>query len=141
MIEKFELDDLLKQVFKAEKTPKLSAEEQAKKKEKAKEKKANQLSFSDKMRLGPEYLKRFKVDLDELWTSVDTNGDNFLDKTEARNFMEKLGQNVKPEDKGTLTMDNFDKQFNLYDEDKNGFLEKAEMCVFIKKMFKKEKKK
>lgn len=54
--------------------------------------------------------------------------------------MEELGQIVKPEDKGEFDMSKFDAMFKQYDEDKNGFLEKAEMCVFIKEMFKKAKK-
>ena len=37
-------------------------------------------------------------------------------------------------------MANFDKMFDQYDEDKNEVLEKGEMCVFLKKMFRKEKK-
>ena len=41
---------------------------------------------------------------------------------------------------GTYDAAKFDQLFKDYDEDKNGFLEKAEMCVFIKKTFKQEKK-
>lgn len=132
--------DLLKCVFIIPKPPKLSAEDQASKKEKAKGKKANLVSFADKSRLGPEYVKKFNGDLDELWKKVDNDGNMLLDKNEAKKFMEELGDIVKPEEKGIYDISNFDKLFKMYDEDTNGFLEKAEMCVFIKKMFKKQKK-
>ena len=91
--------------------------------------------------LGPDYVKRFNGNLDELWNKVDTNKDTYLDKVEAKKFMEELGKIVKPEEKGTYNMANFETQFDKYDEDKNGVLEKGEMCVFIKKMFTKNKKK
>lgn len=79
IIEKWEVAQLLQQVFKKEKPPKLSADEQAAKKEKAKTKKANQVGFSDKTRLGPDYLKRFNGDLDEIWARVDNDGNMLLD--------------------------------------------------------------
>ena len=60
-----------------------------------------------------------------------------LDKTEARNFIEELQKIVNSEMSGNYKPENFDKLFTQYDDDKNGYLEKKEMCVFIKKNFRK----
>ena len=67
MIEKHELVELIKSVYKEESAPTLSPEELAAKKAKARDKKVNKTPFADKLLLGPEYVKRFNGNLDDVW--------------------------------------------------------------------------
>ena len=99
---------------------------------------SNLKSFSDKALLGPNYLKRFNGNLDEIWDRVDVDGNKMLDKAETKNFIEELQKIVNPEMSGSYEPAKFDQLFKLYDDDKNGYLEKAEMTVFIQKSFRKE---
>ena len=101
---------------------------------------SNLKSFSDKALLGPNYIKRFNGNLDEIWDRLDLDKNKMFDKAETKNFMAELQLCVNPDMSGNFDPAKFDELFHKYDDDKNGFLEKAEMCVFIKKTFAQEKK-
>ena len=46
-----------------------------------------------------------------------------------------LKNQIKPERAVNYNESQFDELFNKFDEDKNGFIDKTEMAVFIKKIF------
>ena len=58
-----------------------------------------------------------------------------LDKKECKGFLEGLLKYLKEERRNNYNEANFEKIFDEYDEDKNGFIEKSEMAVLIKKTF------
>ena len=87
-----------------------------------------------------KYLKNYdlKLDksLDELYTSFDADKNGWLDKEEAKNFMNHLASAVDKERAKSYQKDKFNELFDEYDEDKNGFLSKSEIAQFIKISFK-----
>ena len=101
---------------------------------------SNLKSFSDKALLGEHYVKRFNGNLDEIWDRLDVDKNKMFDKEETKKFIAELQLCVNPEMSGTYDPEKFDQLFKEYDDDKNGYLEKCEMCVFIKKVFKQAKK-
>lgn len=127
-LEKSELAVLIKQVFKKSKA--------AKNMEKAKDKSKNKELLSKIM---ADYLTNIEGDIDEVWNKSDADGSGVLDKAECRNFMSELKKIVKSERAENYDEANFDKLFDQFDENKDGFMEKKEMAVFIKKTFKKTK--
>ena len=72
-----------------------------------------------------------------MWTAKDADGNGFLDKAEAKSFIEELQAHMKEERKDNYSPENFEKIFAQFDTDQNGYLEKAELAVLIKKVFKK----
>ena len=84
------------------------------------------------------YSVTFSKDLDQLWMQHDVDGSGWLDKSEAKLFIEKLVECIDDRERAALyDPQNFEIIFNQFDEDKNGFLEKSEMSVLIKKVFSK----
>lgn len=73
--------------------------------------------------------------LDELWGKHDADGNGFLDRDEAKPFLEDVKGLMSEEKAAFYNTNTFDVQFTKFDEDKNGFLEKSEMGVLIKKVF------
>lgn len=55
-----------------------------------------------------------------------------LDKEECRNFLNELKKVTIPERAENYKEENFEKLFDKFDEDKNGFMEKSELSVLIK---------
>jgi len=61
-----------------------------------------------------------------------------LDRAEAKTFLAEIKEHMAEERAGNYSEENFEKLFDKFDEDKNGFLEKFEMAVLLKKVFKKQ---
>ena len=74
-----------------------------------------------------------------MWKQHDIDGNGMLDRGEAKTFLGDLVQIISSERAQNYKEENFEALFTKFDEDKNGFLEKAEMAVFIKKVFRKPK--
>lgn len=81
------------------------------------------------------YAKNFSIDLDGLWKEMDKDGNLMLDKSECKSFIQIVTNFIAPERAQNYNAKDFTKLFNLYDEDKNGFISKSEMAVFLKKVF------
>ena len=64
---------------------------------------------------------------------IDKNG--YLDKKEALPFLDQVAQIIDEDRAKNYDRNNFEKLFEEFDEDKNGFLSKGEMATFIKKTF------
>ena len=58
-----------------------------------------------------------------------------LDKSETQRFLKMAKQYTNAERAQNYDETNFNKIFEEYDEDKNGFIEKGEMAVLLKKVF------
>ena len=79
--------------------------------------------------------------LDDLWAKSDKDGNGYLEKQEAQDFLEQIQTNLILPDRSTnFKKSNFSELFNNFDEDKNGHLDKGEMATLIKKVFKKQPK-
>ena len=74
-----------------------------------------------------------EADIDLLWESHDIDQNLMLDREEAKSFMDDVFKFL-PSEYYSQKQYNFDETFDKYDEDKNGFLEKYEMAVFLKKV-------
>lgn len=84
--------------------------------------------------------KGFKEDfelakLDEMWVTHDVDSNGLLDKAEAIKFIAEIKENVADDRSGNYSEDKFETVFTKFDENKDGYLEKAEMAVLIKKVF------
>jgi len=55
-----------------------------------------------------------------------------LDRKECRAFINELRKHLSEERASNYNEAQFDSLFERFDEDKNGFIEKSEMAVFIK---------
>ena len=67
---------------------------------------------------------------------MDSDKNGTLDPTEAKAFMDELQKNCVEDRKDNYKPDDFENLFNKFDDDKNGFLEKSELAVLIKFVFK-----
>ena len=60
-----------------------------------------------------------------------------LDKKELQEFLKEISKHVTLDRSYNYKEANFDKIFEEFDDDKNGFIQKSEMANFLKKIFKK----
>jgi len=58
-----------------------------------------------------------------------------LDKAECLTFIEALQGIIGESRKNNYDPDKFDEYFEEFDEDKNGYIQKNEMAVFLKQVF------
>ena len=75
-----------------------------------------------------------------MWSEYDVDGNNILDKNEAKAFIEELVTVIDSSRAKEYDRDNFDTLFEAMDEDQNGFLSKSEMSTLIKRTFRSSKK-
>jgi len=80
-------------------------------------------------------MKNFTKDIDQLWNQHDLDHNNYLDKDEARTYVAELYECIIPERKENYDASKFDDTFSKIDTDGNMYLSKAEMSIFIKKLF------
>jgi polyhydroxyalkanoate synthesis regulator phasin len=66
---------------------------------------------------------------------LDKNG--YLDKKEAKTFVDEISQCIEKERAKNYDPTKFDALFAKFDENKDQYLSKSEMAVFIKKVFQK----
>lgn len=102
--------------------------------DKAKEKPKNKEKLSTHM---ADYLKNIDGDVDAVWDKSDADNSGVLDKAECKVFMSELKKIVKPDRASNYDEANFEKLFKKFDDNGDGFMEKKEIAVFIKKVFKK----
>jgi hypothetical protein len=107
MMEKHELCEMIKELF----TPPEPIKQltPAEKKDVAKTKQSNLMSFSDPALLGAEYLKRFKGNIDQIWEKCDVGKHKMLDKKETKGFLEELQKIVNSDVSGHFDPNLFDK--------------------------------
>ena len=72
--------------------------------------------------------------VEDIWAEYDVDGSNTLDREECRRFImttifEFGGQQAVE----SLSQEDFDFTFELFDTDKNGTIDKSEMVRFIRK--------
>ena len=82
-----------------------------------------------------KYDVSFSRDLDEIWDEVDDDKNGFLDKKEAKTFLDEVTRCVQKDRAKNYNKNDFEKTFEKFDEDKNGYLTKGEMSQFIKLAF------
>jgi len=63
---------------------------------------------------------------------VDYDKNGILSKDECKDFIEELSTYTAAERANNYDQSKFDHIFEKFDEDKNGYIEKAEMAVLIK---------
>ena len=86
------------------------------------------------------YKASFGKDIDDMWDAHDLDGNGYLDRAEARTFVFEISQCIERERAKNYNPLNFDQLFDRFDENKDHFLSKSEMAVFIKKVFNKTEK-
>lgn len=70
---------------------------------------------------------------DQIWDEVDLNKNGVLDKEEAKQFLDALAETLNPEKAACLHgASSHEELFDKFDDEKNGFIAKDEMAVFIK---------
>ena len=82
-----------------------------------------------------KYPIDFSEDLDELWKKHDLDGNNWLDRLEAKDFMESLVNCIQEDKKVNYSPEKFESLFDQNNIDNNDYLTKAEMATLIKKIF------
>lgn len=99
------------------------------------------LSIAEKMekvsltQLLQGYSENFEIDVDDLWYMVDYDKNGILSKEECKDFVEELKTYTVAERGNNYDESKFDEMFDEFDEDQNGYIEKAEMAVLIKRVF------
>ena len=83
------------------------------------------------------YAKHFTKDIDSIWTECDKNKCGILDKEETKKFLAEAKKCMSPERAANYDEASFDKLFNQFDEHKHCFIQKVDMAMFIKQVFKK----
>ncbi|ETW01535.1 hypothetical protein H310_06192 [Aphanomyces invadans] len=69
----------------------------------------------------------------EIWTTYDGDASGFLERDEARKFVDKLIADMTAFGLDVQGFD-FDACFNAYDQDKNGRLSRTELRVFVEQL-------
>ena len=96
-------------------------------------------SMSRNRRPISSYLKKydasFSKDIDTLWEQHDVDKNGYLDKVEAKKFLDEISKVICQDRAKFYNPDNFETLFEQFDDDGNGFLSKSEMCTFIKMTF------
>ena len=64
---------------------------------------------------------------------MDNNG--YLEHAEAKQFIANATYLIRTDRAENFDPANFDKIFNEFDEDQNGYLDKGELATLIKKVF------
>ena len=88
-----------------------------------------------------KYDAKFTKSIDLMWEEHDVDKNGFLDRSEARTFLDELSKIISQDRAKFYNPDNFEALFEEFDEDKNGFLSKSEMSLFIKMTFRDPAKK
>lgn len=83
------------------------------------------------------YDAQFSKSIDELWDKYDVDKNNWLDREEAKKFIEAVAGVIDPDRAKLYENEKFDTLFDRYDEDQNGYLSKGEAAQFIKISFSK----
>ena len=64
-----------------------------------------------------------------MWDKYDLDGNNLLDKEEAKPFIQEICTLLKDKERAkNYDPEKFDALFEEFDDDGNGFLSKGEMC-------------
>ena len=81
------------------------------------------------------YPIEFSEDLDDLWKKHDLDGNNWLDRLEAKDFMKSLVNCIQKDKRENYSPEKLESLFDQYNIDKNDYLTKAEMATLIKRVF------
>jgi hypothetical protein len=83
------------------------------------------------------YSAKFSKDIDALWEAHDTDKNGYLDRKEAKPYLDQIAKCIDKDRAENYDKEKFDALFERFDENGDNFLSKSEMSVFIKKVFKK----
>lgn len=82
------------------------------------------------------YLRNYDVkfgnSIDDMWEEFDVNQNGFLERNEAKNFIDKLSKFISNDRAKFYDKHKFDQLFDEFDADRNGLLSKGEFAQFIK---------
>ena len=70
-----------------------------------------------------------------MWEEHDIDKNGYLDREEAKTFLDELAQVISENRKKFYDPNNFESIFEEYDEDGNNYLSKSEMSALIKMTF------
>jgi Ca2+-binding EF-hand superfamily protein len=70
-----------------------------------------------------------------MWDEHDRDGNGYLDRAEAKTFLDELSKVISDDRAKFYNPDYFESYFEEFDDDNNGFLSKSELSLFIKKTF------
>ena len=76
------------------------------------------------------------AEIDKLWIKYDVKKKKALDKNQSKLFLSEVQKLIEPSRAQNYKPENFDDIFELFDEDKDKFLQVGEMATLIKKVFK-----
>jgi Ca2+-binding EF-hand superfamily protein len=83
------------------------------------------------------YSAKFTKDIDVLWDTHDTDKNGYLDRKEAKTYLNEISKCIDKDRAENYDKEKFDQLFEKFDENGDNFLSKSEMSVLIKKVFKK----
>ena len=83
------------------------------------------------------YEAKFSTCIDLMWNQFDFNQNGYLERDEARKFIDELSKVIQKDRAQFYKRDQFNSLFDQIDEDRNGVLSKGEFAQFIKLNFKK----
>ena len=86
------------------------------------------------------YEAKFNKSIDEMWSQFDYNQNGYLERDEAKDFIDELVKVIETDRAQFYKPDHFNSLFDEIDEDGNGLLSKGEFAQFIKLNFKKNDK-
>ena len=81
------------------------------------------------------YSATFSQDIDVMWNHYDFDNNGYLDREEARGFVDQVSKCIGKERSKNYNPDHFDYLFDKFDENQDEYLTKSEMAVYVKKVF------
>merc|ERR1711908_134235 len=84
------------------------------------------------------YSASFSKDIDVLWDTHDIDRNGYLDRKEAKTYLDDIYKIIDKDRASNYDKAKFDEVFDKFDENGDNFLSKSEMSVLIKKVFKKQ---
>jgi len=80
---------------------------------------------------------KFNIDLDKLYERVDNDKNGVLDRFEAFVYMEELSKYIDDSMRAsTFSREKFNDAFKRLDRDRENYIEKSEVSILIKLLFK-----
>jgi Ca2+-binding EF-hand superfamily protein len=78
-----------------------------------------------------------EIKIDLIWEKRDLDRNGYMDREECRPLLNEIVKIIEPDRQNNYKPEDYNRIFDEFDEDGNGFMEKAEMSVLIRKVFQK----